>query len=727
MDRKFYPNAIHAIMLLVLFFSAQIASAQTLSQPVLGFSNPCPSEGFNSFTVDFAWQIPLVNEDNKFILELSDANGSFDNATTLSTVTDKNTVLTFSFKFAFPEATYGEKYRIRVRSTSPAKTSSASGSFPAYYRTVNESLVLNNFQDATLCSDPILLEVNNYPGEAYYNWYKDFNLIPGEKNAYLEVTEPGLYFVEVDYGFYCSSETSSNLVSVTQNDQLSVTISGDANVELCPNGSYTLTASTDITPDENFTYHWYRGETLLSSTASNSYTVTDRNGDAAGEYFVEVDPGSGCPALSSSVVLSINDFEVTTNLATDIVLMPSQSKTIQATTTASNPVYQWYKDDVAIADATTATLSINGPGSYYVEVKESAGCGIAKKSTPITVSYPSDFEIKIAVGDYTACTSSQAALSLSELKALTNDGTVIAVDESIVEQFSFQWYLNGTAVSGATTRQITVNNTAANGNYTLKGTLESFNSTSNAIAIKIGIGTPAITADLMKICEDVDQVTISSSITATSYTYSWYRDNILLDETSATLKTLKSGTYQLKVKNNDCEVASNTVTIEPYTDDQITLNKEGVIYLQKGQAQEVIASGADTYVWYDNAQQVVGTTASLLISTEGVYTLVASIGGCEFVKVIEAVLQESTIIPNVISPNGDGINDTWAIPVTYLNNPEIQINIYTSSGELVFSGANYQNNWPESTINYSGRNPVYYYRIIKNGATIKKGTITIIK
>ncbi|UNY99712.1 gliding motility-associated C-terminal domain-containing protein [Zhouia spongiae] len=727
MDRKLHPNAIHPIMLMVLLLSAQFAIAQTLKQPVLGFSNPCPSVNFNAFEVDFEWEIPLVENDNEFILELSDANGNFDNPTTLSTLSDKNTALSFTFTFGFPEDTYGEYYKIRVRSTNPARTSPVSKSFAAYYRTVNSPLLLNNGSDVVLCNGPQLLEVNNYPDEPHYNWYKDFNLIPGEKNAYLEVTEPGLYFVEVDYGLYCSIDTASNLISVSQNDQFSVTLSGEPNIELCANDSYTWTVTTDITADDNFTYNWYKGETLVASTASDTYTITDSNGDAAGEYYVEVDPGSGCLALSPSVIVSINDFEVATEPAGSVVLMPSQTKTIKATTTASNPVYQWFKNGVEISGETSAILTVDNPGSYAVSVRETSACGFTKKSTPVSVSDPSDFEITIVADNYTACSSSSTILKINELNALANNGDIIPVDESIISQFQFQWYLNGNRVTGATAQQITIDNSTLNGTYFLKGILASFVAESNTLDIKVGVPAPEITADAAYICEDIQQLTITSSVTAPEYTYSWYLDNTLLEETGTTLKTLKAGTYVLKVNNGGCEVSSDPLTIEPYTSDLITLNKEGIIYLQKGQSEEIIAGGADSYIWYDDAHQVIGTTAGITISEEGVYTLVATIGSCELVKTVEAVLEESTIIPNVISPNGDGINDTWAIPAEYLNKPEVKVEIYTSNGDLIFSRANYQNNWPESTIRYSGRNPVYYYRIIKSGETIKKGTITIIK
>lgn len=727
MDRKLLFNAIHVIMYMVLFLSANTSFAQILKQPVLGFSSPCASDSFNSFTVDFEWEIPLVNNDNKFILELSDANGSFNNATTLSTVSDKNTYLNFTFTFSFPKEIYGEHYAIRVRSTSPAKTSPASKSFPAYYRAVNKPLLLNNGNDVTLCDGPQLLEVNNYPDEPYYTWYKDFNLIPGEKNAYLEVTEPGLYFVEVDYGQYCSSDTSSNLISVSQNDQFNVVLEGEPNVELCINSSYTLTATTDIEPDDSFVYKWYKNGALMTSTASNMYTITDNNGNSKGEYYVEIDSGSGCPVLSDAVVLNISDFEVTTNVTGDVLLLPSQSKTIQARTTANSPSFIWYKDGTAISGATSSSLTIVTPGAYKVEVTQGEGCSLTKRADVIKVSYPSDFEIEIDEGDYTACASTSATLSLSKINALTNNGVVISVDESIIGEFSFQWYKDGKAISGETQRQINIPGLAYNGTYMLKGTITSFNTESDSYPVKLGVDAPVISSDKLKICDGTDQITISSSVTDSKYNYKWYKNGMALTGSGPTITATTAGTYTLGIAYDGCEVKSNTVEITPYTDDEITLNKEGIIYILKGQTEEIVANGADSYTWYDGSQQVLSTSSGLVVSLPGIYTLIATIGTCEFVKTVEVKIQESTIIPNVISPNGDGINDTWAIPVEYLNKPNITITIYGSNGELIFTTDRYLNDWPKSSSRFSERNPVYYYTIAKGREVIKKGTITLIK
>lgn len=76
------------------------------------------------------------------------------------------------------------------------------------------------------------------------------------------------------------------------------------------------------------------------------------------------------------------------------------------------------------------------------------------------------------------------------------------------------------------------------------------------------------------------------------------------------------------------------------------------------------------------------------------YTLtVTARGGCKrsddmFIKVLKP-----PVIPNTFTPNNDGINDKWVI--TYLNDyPDCRVEVFTRTGQLVFSSAKgYPNPW----------------------------------
>lgn len=82
-------------------------------------------------------------------------------------------------------------------------------------------------------------------------------------------------------------------------------------------------------------------------------------------------------------------------------------------------------------------------------------------------------------------------------------------------------------------------------------------------------------------------------------------------------------------------------------------------------------------------------------------------------------------IPNMMSPNGDGINDYFKI-INLENYPDNTLTILDRRGKVVMSCSNYQNDWGA----YELPNGVYLYRLtVKHLSIVKKfdGTITIIR
>lgn len=83
-------------------------------------------------------------------------------------------------------------------------------------------------------------------------------------------------------------------------------------------------------------------------------------------------------------------------------------------------------------------------------------------------------------------------------------------------------------------------------------------------------------------------------------------------------------------------------------------------------------------------------------------------------------------IVNVITPNGDGINDKLVI-----KNIErfgtCTLNIYTSGGEKIYSSSNYQNSWDGTSKGKLVPEGTYYYVLETKDGKVFKGAVNILK
>ena len=85
------------------------------------------------------------------------------------------------------------------------------------------------------------------------------------------------------------------------------------------------------------------------------------------------------------------------------------------------------------------------------------------------------------------------------------------------------------------------------------------------------------------------------------------------------------------------------------------------------------------------------------------------------------------IITNLLTPNGDGKNDTWKIE-NIENYPNTEVIVVNREGQFVFEDTNYSNNWDGK---YEGKylpDATYYY-IVKFAGSDKvyKGAVTILR
>lgn len=154
------------------------------------------------------------------------------------------------------------------------------------------------------------------------------------------------------------------------------------------------------------------------------------------------------------------------------------------------------------------------------------------------------------------------------------------------------------------------------------------------------------------------------------------------------------------------------------------------------------SSNASSYFWeFGNNQTSTVVNASNTYFENGDYTVslyAYSALGCvdstEQTITINTVTTEiSTLIPNAISPNGDGKNDVWKLEFLDLLFPLAHVEIYNEWGQMLFESDGYDVPW-DATVASGELVPdgTYYYLIDLNdtgvpGTDIFKGTILVLK
>ncbi len=124
-------------------------------------------------------------------------------------------------------------------------------------------------------------------------------------------------------------------------------------------------------------------------------------------------------------------------------------------------------------------------------------------------------------------------------------------------------------------------------------------------------------------------------------------------------------------------------------------------------------------------------------TSSGDYSITFSdANGCDSIRSLHLIIKPgincSLTIPNVITPNGDGINDAWIISKSANNCfKQLDIYIYNRYGSLVYKKAGYHDDWEGTFKSKPVPDATYYYIInamsVYGNKQTFKGNLTILR
>ncbi len=427
--------------------------------------------------------------------------------------------------------------------------------------------------------------------------------------------------------------------------------------------AFSITATGTPAP----TYQWRLNGTNISGATAASYSVASAQAANAGSYTCVVTNAAGS-VTSAAATLTVQIAPAITSQPTSLAVLQNSAAVLSITATGTPaPTYQWRLNGTNISGATAASYSIASAqaanaGSYTCVVTNAAG-SVTSAAATLTV--------QIAP----AITAQPTSLTVNQ-----NASAVLSVTATGTPAPTYQWRLNGTNISSATSASYTIASTqAANaGTYTCVVTNVAGSVTSSAATLTVQI-PPAITVQPTSLSV-LQNAAAVFSITATGTpapTYQWKFNGTSISgatETSysiASAQTANAGNYTCVVTNAAGSVTSNIATLTVNIPVAITAQPASLSVNPAASATfGVTATGTGPlgYQWRKNGRDIAGATASTLTLTnvrfldEAKYT-------CAVSNSFGSVLSTAATLTVTISPtspdsDGDGISDALE---TYLS------------------------------------------------------------
>jgi gliding motility-associated-like protein len=166
--------------------------------------------------------------------------------------------------------------------------------------------------------------------------------------------------------------------------------------------------------------------------------------------------------------------------------------------------------------------------------------------------------------------------------------------------------------------------------------------------------------------------------------------------------------------------------VHVYGPPAISITTNGSAVLHAGSSVQLIANGANNYVWNTGA-----STNNITVDSAGTYFVTGTdMNNCKAKDSIMVMAENSDTISvtgNLLTPNGDGINDELKI-FNISAYASCELNIYNMWNDKVYSVMEYKNDW-KGTNSMGANLPAgpYYYIIKCDDKPLLKGNINILR
>lgn len=200
-------------------------------------------------------------------------------------------------------------------------------------------------------------------------------------------------------------------------------------------------------------------------------------------------------------------------------------------------------------------------------------------------------------------------------------------------------------------------------------------------------------------------------------------------------KLQTSGVYRdtfTAVNGCDSIVILDLITL-PEQDLQLAMTADAGFCV--GDSVEFVGSGSKHYHWYVNGSSL-GNGDTKLLRLHDKHNEIVIVATSEnncvdtLIKIVPADPCCDMFVPNVFSPNNDGVNDLFG-PIPYGHISVFKMEIFNRWGQLVFASFDISKHWDGTYHSKPAQGEVYFYVITAScmgeEELIRKGDVTLIR
>ena len=588
-----------------------------------------------------------------------------------------------------------------------------------------------------LCIDgSVILYVYNRGAyeNATYQWYRNGLLINGATGNTFEVKyedqaeNQATYTAQVIVSG-CAAMAEENLViNKSANYAIDPEISASGSKVCGEHGSVLLmlTNEADFGNGTKY-YQWFYNNELIAGATNSTYEA-----DLGGNYRLQVVSGL-CGAFSGEIVLegsadNIPKPLVETAPQNGVICGEYGSVLLYVTNVSSytNPVYQWYKNNMPIQGATESVYEATERAYYRVQISEGECSALSVQ--------------KLLISNDTEIERPNVETIPSLATEICGDNGVIVLRLSNVSDYvspTYQWYNNNIAISGETSLMYVAKDA---GNYRLQVVEGQCSSISGPLELSknnthIELPQLAKTPDSGYICEDNGSVllTVSNNSEYNNATYVWYNGTtIVQNDGNFTYMATTEGDYYVQVVEGSCSSYTGPAEVRNSSDpieEPVIISTSGgynvcgtngVVVLQLTNVTDFTNA---TYQWYMNNVAIPGATDIICHATEaGEYMINVIEDDCSVFSSSKTITKDnSVIVKPVLSKSFDSSHicgKAGSILLTVSN-----AGSYTNANYIWFKGNEIVQNG--STPSYYAEDSGSYYVQVIEGSCSSVSSVTV--